>query len=336
MGKKRHNNDAIIWKGDFGPAMNAQEHWRTLLQNLYVSVFDWQGLPDTVDPLFMEMQLMLAGRVCMFEEHGSLVCLPAQPAYRLNIYGYPAASEAYGMNGFVRRVSIDESVLCYDNITHSLAMGTINYYAGKLANLDCTIDVNVDNQKTPYIIKTTESQKLSVQNLFSRIDSFARRVLAFKDLNDGMPLDVIQTPAPYVTDKLQMQKQKILAEALNYMGVFSGISSKEERSTVGENVSNVGYIKSARDARLKPRQLFADLVNKKFGLNVSVDFTNIDMENIAVGLFNGDGYRQVQEKVNALKGGDKDELGNESVNDSGTNGGVYETGRVERSATNNQ
>lgn len=327
---KRYH-DGVLWQGDPTPAMSASEHWRSLLQNLYTSVFDWKGLPDTVDPLFMEMQLMLTGRVCLYQEGNDFVCLPSQPAYKVNIYGYPSVSTVWGLNGFSSRVKTKNAALCYDNITHGLAMGTINYYAQKLANIDCTIDINVDNQKTPYIIRTTEQQKLSVINLFSRIDSYARRVLTYKNLNDENPIDVVQTPAPYVADKLQIQKQKILSEALNYMGVFSGISSKEERSTVGENVSNVGYIKSARDARLKPRQLFCDAANKKFGLDISVDFTNIDMENIAVGLLNGDGSNQIAEKVGALREAKKDELDNQNVGDTGKYGGNGDSGRLESS-----
>lgn len=275
-------------------------HWRKLLKKLYSSVFEWKSLPPTIDPIYLENMLMCNGMVFAYYEPtiGAPICLAAAPGDRLDVYGYPSRLNVWGMNGFTDNVPIELGAICYDNSLHDTIIGALCYYAERLSAIDDTIDVNTDNQKTPYIIRCTQQQLQSMRVAQKRRMNNYRSIIMEKNpKKEGLdvPIDVVMTPAPYVADNLQLQKQRLLTEVLNYMGVFSGVSTKAERMTTGENISQTGYIKSARDSRMKMRQKFCDDLNARLGLNVSVEFANQQMEDLSIGLINGAGYGPANE-----------------------------------------
>ena len=80
---------------------------------------------------------------------------------------------------------------------------------------------------------------------------------------------VIPTVAPYLVDKLQIQKQEMERELLTFLGINNTLE-KKERLIVDETNSNNQFIKMASDIGFKQRQLACEMMNEKFGLNVRV------------------------------------------------------------------
>lgn len=273
----------------FNKACSARVHWFNLLQSMYASVFRWENLPKSVDQYFMESQLADGGLVTAYvEKDVGVVCLPSQTGGQLNIYGYPTKFNVWGMNGYTNLVNIEDCAFCYDNILHAPPAQDLKLYADKLAELDTVIDVNAKNQKTPYIYSVPKELELSARNLNREINAGKQAIFINGDNMSEIKLDVIQTPAPYVADKIQQLKRDLLTEILNYIGVFSGMTLKAERVTEGENASNVGYIRAARNSRLNQRQRFAEQFTEKFydyiDDAVSVKYSEEALETIAAGL----------------------------------------------------
>ena len=282
--------NATRFKNPAAVAANTETyHWFDLLSSLYASVFRWANLPDTIDEFFMEKMLANNGCIIAYNEPSvGLIALPASPANQLNIYGYPVVYMAWGMNGFSEQVSLEDCCPCYDNILHNTPAYDLKLYANRLGALDLTINVNTTNQRTPYIYACSQDQVLSMKNMNSEIQRGKPAVFVSKKGMEDVNMNIIQTPAPYVADKLQQLKRDLLSEILNYMGVFSGVTMKAERVTSGENASNVGYIRTARNSRLNQRKLFCDKFNKKFGERldkpVDVVYSEEAIESIAAGL----------------------------------------------------
>lgn len=285
----KNKNPVRVFDPVGAQACSRSIHWFTLLQSMYASVFKWSNLPETVDQYFMETQLADSGLVVAYVEPDvGVVCLPAQTGGQLNIYGYPTKFNVWGMNGFTNLVDIDKCAFCYDNILHMPPVQNLKLYADKIAELDLVIDVNVKNQKTPYIYSAPKELELSVRNMNREINAGKQAVFINSENMGDIKLDVIQTPAPYVADKIQQLKRDILSEILNYMGVFSGMTLKAERVTEGENASNVGYIRAARNSRYNQRIKFAEQFNKMFAnyidAPVEVKYSEEALETIASGL----------------------------------------------------
>ena len=88
---------------------------------------------------------------------------------------------------------------------------------------------------------------------------------------------VIPTLAPYLVDKLQIQKQEMERELLTFLGINNTLE-KKERLIVDETNSNNQFIKMASDIGFKQRQLACQQMNEMFGLNIRVNETQDEMK----------------------------------------------------------
>ena len=100
-----------------------------------------------------------------------------------------------------------------------------------------------------------------------------------KEMLKGEPenIMVIPTTAPYLVDKLQIQKQEMERELLTFLGINNTLE-KKERLLVDETNSNNQFIKMASDIGFKQRQLACEQINEMFGLNVRVIETQDEFE----------------------------------------------------------
>ena len=150
------------------------------------------------------------------------------------------------------------------------------FYAYKLYELDRTIDVNVRAQRTPVLVKATENQRLTMLNLYAQYDGFEPFIFGTDNL-DINNLQAINTNAPYVADKVQLQKEKIFNECLTYLGIANVSVSKKERLISDEVERGMGGTYASRNSALSMREDFCRKMNDMFGLNMSVEF-NEDVE----------------------------------------------------------
>ena len=88
---------------------------------------------------------------------------------------------------------------------------------------------------------------------------------------------VIPTIAPYLVDKLQIQKQEMERELLTFLGINNTLE-KKERLLQDETNSNNQFIKMSSDIGFKQRQLACEMINQKFGLQVTVKETQDELE----------------------------------------------------------
>ncbi|MBQ5687040.1 MAG: hypothetical protein IIV23_04995, partial [Ruminococcus sp.] len=140
-----------------------------------------------------------------------------------------------------------------------------------LYNLQSTIDINVNAQKTPVLVKATENQRLTMINLYQQYDGNQPFIFADKSLDlDG--LSVLSTNAPFVADKLDELKSKAWNEALTYLGVSNVSINKKERLITDEVVRSQGGVIASRYSRLQARQTAIEQFNKIYGTTASVEF----------------------------------------------------------------
>ena len=96
-------------------------------------------------------------------------------------------------------------------------------------------------------------------------------VLTYEDIN----LDDIQLvlqPAPYVADKIDIQKEKIWNEFLRLIGIANMNFQKKERNIKDEVLASQGGTIASRYSRFEPRQKAIKLINEKFGTNINVRY----------------------------------------------------------------
>ena len=243
------------------------------LTELAISMFEWKNLPKEIDPRFLELTLFTDGQAVWFkdEELDKYLALQVIINGRLDVYRVPIDRRAFAVNGYQRKLNIDNSVIIYNNYLRTNSYKMCVIYAKKLYNLDRIIDVNANAQKTPVLIKVDEAQRLTALNAYKEWDGNQPVIYGDKSLDPNM-LSVLRTDAPYISDKIYQLKTQYWNEALTHLGISNLNIQKKERLVSDEVVRSQGGTIASRYSRLQARREAADKINEMFGLNVSVDY----------------------------------------------------------------
>lgn len=256
--------------------------WRLI--DLAVSVFKWENLPEGINERVFERWLVAQGMV-LFAYDEALKSDPDQrspegyamlrmaPAGSFDIYSIPKRRYAYTVDPehAMMEFDITNSVICFNDNMGIPMIPTLELYARRLWRIERCIDVNVEQQKTPRIIKCTEKQRMSLQNVFAQVDGFMPVVWADKDL-DLSGVEVLATDTAFIGQDLNVLKHQVWNEALTFIGIENANTDKKERLVTGEVMSNMGDVEAQRFTRLNSRKQFCGEVNAMFGLDLDVDF----------------------------------------------------------------
>lgn len=253
----------------------------TRLSMIAVSMYEWRNLPETIDERFLEYTLLTNGCAVFFYDDviHDFLCTETMYGGDFNVYRIPGDRRAYAVNGYNRQLDSSNSVLIFDNYLRNTPMTTIELFARRLTEIERTIDVNVKAQKTPVIVKANQKQRLTMKNLYMQYDGNEPFIFGDDSL-DMSSLQVLNTQAPYVSDRLQTLKVQIWQDALNFLGVETMNVNRRERTNAEETAHDLGYVEAQRYTKLNARRQAAALINGMFDLDITVDFrsntTNID------------------------------------------------------------
>ena len=274
MGKVK---DAEFWESARYNNITFAQYYRRFVE-LAISMFKWDNLPDTVDERFLELTLFTYGSALWFrdEEIGDLA-LKYTSNNAFNIYRIPTGRRAIADNGYNAQRSIDDSVIIWNNMLHTPTMPDVEAFAYRLYRIDRVIDVNVQAQKTPVLIRGSQQEQLSLKNLYMKYDGDMPVVVADSALSPT-PLTVLKTDAPFVSDRLYDLKAQIFNECLTYLGIGNVSFQKKERMITDEVSAGQGAVMANRYSRLVARQAAADQINNMFGLNIRVSYRDQDPE----------------------------------------------------------
>ena len=264
MGRKRKPvvNDNIERE-----TVRLTNHYQMLALNRY----RWENLPNGIESRYIEQMLYDNGECAMFDHPDFGLCvLRSSSRENLNIYGEPTKLSLTGFNEH-RTVMMDDCVRIMNNDLALPSLPNIVYYARRMAEIDDIIMQNLRQQRVPYLFATDENNSFSMKTLYDRMYQGEPAIFIDKDMLKGEPenIMVIPTTAPYLVDKLQIQKQEMERELLTFLGINNTLE-KKERLLVDETNSNNQFIKMASDIGFKQRQLACEQMNEMFGLNVSV------------------------------------------------------------------
>lgn len=278
MGRRRTNFDESLWRNN-----GTYRFYLDRLTELSISMFDWQNVPDSIDPRFLETTLFLNGSAVFFkdedlreeniecEEDGTLLALPVAMNGNFDLYNIPTRRTAYATNGYNRNLTNKDSVIVYNNMIRTNSVQTCTVYARRLWNLDRAIDVNANAQKTPVLIRCNDSERLTLVNAYQKWEGNEPVIYGTKDF-DPNSISVLRTDAPYVARDLYELKTQIWNEALTYLGISNMNFQKRERLVTDEVIRNQGGTIASRYSRLEARREACKKINKMFGTNIEVYF----------------------------------------------------------------
>jgi len=258
----------------------------TILKELCLTSFSWNGLPSNLNQRFMELSLFDNGQVVFFKDDvmNEFLCLKAIRVGMIDVYGEPIKINAFASNGYFKSLTNKkDGVIIFNNYVRNTPHIRLMDYAKRIYTLERTIDINIHAQKTPIILKTSKKLEFTIKNLYKQYDDFEPVIVT----DDGMELSdsikVIKTDSPYVADKLEEQKRKLWNEALSYIGIDNNSSEKNERLTKDEVMVSNGLAVANRNAKLQARQDAVKAINEMFALDISVDVNNLSILDVVGG-----------------------------------------------------
>ena len=259
MARKAHIRNSLIFNDYY-----------SRLKAIALSVFEWEGLPETCNARFLEDTLFHYGQAVFVEDPDmSFLTLKVSPSDTLNVYNEPLSFRAYS-TGYDREFKADECVYIRNNYLEKSTESTIIIFAEKLSEIDIAATINIKAQKTPVLIRCEEKSRTSLQAVYNQFDGNAQVIYGTKSLQDK-PLEILRTDAPFVADKLREEKRAVWNEALEFLGLNTNPSDKKkERLIVTEVNANNEQIDIQAETMLLTRQQACDMINEKYGLNVSV------------------------------------------------------------------
>lgn len=248
------------------------------LAEIGFSRFKWENLPETVDERFLEMVLFGDGAAVFFKDDVlGFLALRVLLNGKFNVYQIPVNRRAYAANGYQVELTDKDSVIIYNNYLHTPCVRDIENFAAQLYNIDRTISVNVNAQKTPILLQCNDNQRLTLKNLYMQYEGNMPFIFASKDL-DLDSIKAVATGAPYVADKLYFLKSQIWNEAMTYLGIPNITINKKERLITDEVQKNQGGTVASRYSPLEMRRQAAEAINRMFDLDVSVNFRTDEKE----------------------------------------------------------
>lgn len=242
------------------------------LTDIAVSRFKWTGFPDSIDTRFLELTLFEKGQAVVFEDDVmGLLSLNTAISGSWNVYNVPIKRRAYATNGYNKNLTIENSVIVFNNYIRTPSVQHILNFSKKLSNIDVTIQININTQKTPIALKANKKQQLSVLNAYKNYDGNVPVIFKEDEFKDDS-ISSMSLGAPFVSPELYELKTKIWNEALTFLGVPNISETKKERMITDEVQRQMGGVLASRTSFISMRKQACEKINKMFGLNVDVEY----------------------------------------------------------------
>lgn len=247
--------------------------YKNIFYMLAMTRFEWVGLPKTVDPLFLERQLLLGGHATIAQpkkgkQRGfwySAKCVQTGP---LGVYDYPKSWQAYNRDQLRFNVTGKNGVWIYDNVMRFPLCAALDIFARELVDVQKTEQVNRFWQKLPFILVAPDDMDVSATNLLSQVMGGEPAIIANRYVKDMEPYR-LGFDVPFLGRELSAAEQNVLNKVYTILGI-ANLTFKSERM-IEDEVHDMGEPSTLMAlAALNERRRAAEYLNTRFGMNVSV------------------------------------------------------------------
>lgn len=273
--KKAEKN--LMQMYDVSDVTKGFEYWFSKLLNITLSMFEWEGLPDSLPQRELEIQLQLYGHCCVFVKNQKLVTTHVD-LYDLDEYYQPTkgtyaqpvlGSGNLNLNSFdnvlIWNCSLKENVndIPVDNSLYTF----IARYARRLADVESTSNnYTVNNRATNYPVAKNDKVKQSLEKFFNLLSLGKRAIISDDAIIEGFTVQ----PIPKNTSvddiiKWEDARDKILEQFWRDLGVKFR-NNKRAQMSDEEIESDEQVLLISLDDMLKSRIASCPDLMQKFGL----------------------------------------------------------------------
>lgn len=252
-------------------------NFKAIMFDKTLSMFDWDGLPDSLPAVELEKLLQLNGFAVIAKYEGELYAFDAgfkgQNAYNRPthaIINNPALK-------FNATLELDKDCVLIKNDDMQQGLTRVyDKYGQLLIENEITMLINDYNKRIPFTISASDdatiaSAKAYLQKIIDGSIGVIGENKLFKSLN------INQASTTSVTDfaDLYGYHQFLIAELNNLIGLATNNNMKRERLTTNEIEVNKNASYPFTDNMLRNRQTAVDKINKLFDTDIKVEYSSI-------------------------------------------------------------
>ena len=267
---------------DVADVPTSYKYWFYKLLGLTLTMFDYEGLPESLPAREIELQLQLTNHCVTFMKKGKIWTTETslfEPDEYYQPRRFTYAQPVLGSG--TKNLNDADVCIIYNNVLKDTIHGIdvdaslltfISHYARQLADLSSTINIyTVNSRLTDYPIGKTDSVRQSIQNFFNQLAVGKRSIIADDDIIlNGFATAAAGTKRTADTLKDYIQcKDVILEQFFRDIGVKFR-HPKAAQMSEEEVESDEQVLLISLDDMLKSRQEGIKRFNETYGLDVSV------------------------------------------------------------------
>lgn len=267
-------------------AMTERMYMR-ILTEMCANRFEWTGMPESVNLRSMELWMTYQALAVFYKDRDSdqYLVVRGSGAGHMNFLDEPISFNVIGPNMQSKMLSAVQTrdknteeavpaqcVPIWANYLRMPDLDIIRLYSHKLAKVDRSIEITMDNMRKTKMVMAPQDQRQSAIN-------------ALKQINEGQ--DAIFTVNPTIAEmfgvldlgvdpltlpNLQIGRSKLWSECMGLLGINNANQDKKERLVAAEVGANDEQVQATRNIALNARQQACEQINALFGLNISVEF----------------------------------------------------------------
>ena len=269
------------------------------LKLLATSLFEYEGLDDSFGfgaSRFLENALFEKGRAAFIKDDSmGLMITNVNPTDKLNIYNLPTRVNCWSI-GYNREYMLDDIVYIMNNEMQKPTSATVELFAYRLYDVQRTMEVNLNGQRTPVLIEADDKSILTLQNVYMQYSGNIPVLFGNKQYDFNNKVNVLKTDAPYLLDKLALYKHEIWNECMTFLGINNANTDKNQVVLTPEINANNELVDYYLNCFYSTRERAIKDVNNKFGTDIKIKI-NKNLQELL-----GDAANKIGLKEDALDG----------------------------------
>lgn len=250
-------------------------YYQNKFYNYFMSNYEFEGL-DYQQTNFLLRKFWKLGNIAAFRiKNTDILGLAEFTEQEFNMYDYPIRALLINERGvpFIpsQPLLVDEEVVIgYAQKNHKSVFSFIDLYCKKLANVEMAIKINLNVQKTPWIIANSDPQaEDQIKALFENVANGEEKL--YINAEDVNKIQTLVSGAPYLIDKLYAYKQALENEVLTFLGINNiGITEKKEHLINSEVEANNEVVDYSYDNFISAMQDFFERIKEVLGFDIKV------------------------------------------------------------------
>ena len=244
--------------------------------NKTLTMFLYEGLPESIDYVELEKLLQIKGIAFITEYKDNLVVLPIDLLFDdVDVYGNASKGNVYfNDTREVKTVNIEEGVIIKNDYLGIGLMEIFKKYAFLINESTTTLYLSNLWKRTEKVFTANDDGTAeSVKNYLEKVKNGELAIITSSLLYESINVKVPQSIGTSLHDLIEYDNY-IKSEFYNEIGLYHYNNMKKERLITSEVEVGKNSVYPLVDNMLNSRKKGLKELNEKYNLNVEVEFTS--------------------------------------------------------------